>query len=97
MESFVGVSKKEMEDYVSNGLQECVRMIDSKDFNQEFAGLAQFEIFNRLRIDAHLNINYIFTVKKYHDILELIAKRRHVFEVTVREGLHSFSNVNLKS
>ena len=91
METFTCISKKDLEEFISNGFQECVRLIYSKDSNQELVGLAQFEILNTLRIDAQLTLRFPFSMKQYREIMLLIPERRHVFHV-VKQGLHNLES-----
>ena len=81
MDSFVSLKKQDLEDFVSNGFEMCSRLIFKSDSNQELVGLAQFELLDRLRIDAHLNVKFPFNSKVYHAIQNLNAERRHIYKV----------------
>ena len=85
MKSLICIEKQLIEDYVSNGLERCKELIYSDDMNQQLSGLAQFEVLNRFRIDAHLGVKWSFNKETYNKILRMSGERRHTYEVKKRQ------------
>ena len=86
IKEFIALDKKELEIWLSESIEECVILINSKSAYVKLNGLMKFEMLEQLRNNIHSSI--LMDGAQYNRIKIMINEARHYFQVILEDAKH---------